>query len=223
MLDIVLPCYNSDPALLEAACDSIALQETEYEYCVLMMDDGTKDDRVKDIWWRQPWRWGYTRLPHLGLPTALRKGHEMARSKYICWTSDDNLLDPDFVQSMVSKAEEGFDFVRCKERHIDRAGNFLYESDPRHGNSALPVAGLYDGYLGAGHIYSRELYERTAGYDPAMAGIEDLDMYYQLMKRHPRVGFVDRPLYVYRDGTSRFSEARVQEARRKLMTKWGLK
>ena len=234
MLDIILPCYNPDMALLAQALESIAAQSTDYAYSVLLIDDGS-ENRVEifaELQFMLEMRkaaatgtprisnWNYCHISHYGLPTALNTGHSLGLSKYICWTSDDNLLEPDFVQTMVSTAESGpFDFVRSLERHIP--GGHI--SDPRHGNSALPVAGKYDGYLGASHIYTRELYNRTNGYDPEMTGAEDLDMFYQFMELGARVGFVDRALYTYRDHTSRFSEAQVQDARRKFCAKWGLK
>lgn len=213
MLDIILPCYNSNLTLLARAIESIFAQVTEYEFRLWVVDDGS-DTRIAPTGILSTFR-----ITHRGLPGALNYGHLLGTAKYICWTSDDNLLSADFVQAMVSKAEEGFDFVRCLERHIP-GGEIV---DPRHGNSAMPVAGLYDGYLGAGHIYSRKLYERTSGYDSYLAGIEDLDEYYKLMQLNPRVGFVDQVLYTYRDHTSRFSEAQVEEARRRLIAKWRLK
>lgn len=231
MIDIILPCYNSEPRLLDQSLDSIARQMTSYKYSVYVVDDGGTDDHFLKQRVYQ-YRFIYHRIDHSGLPTALNIGHSLGNRKYCCWTSDDNLLAPTFVQRMVDEAEHGFDFVRSLEQHIRRAGPPAYIVDPRHGNSALPVAGKYDGYLGAGHIYTRELYERTKGYDPELAGIEDLDFYYQIMSLHPpireggripRIGFVNEALYIYRDGTSRFTEAYVAEARQKLIAKWGLK
>ncbi len=231
MLDIILPCYNSERWMLEKSLVSIVQQETEYLFTTYVVDDGSDKqiftpELVHEMKKINVQHW---LIPHYGLPTALNLGHYFSNAKYICWTSDDNYYEPDFVQTMVSTAEEGeYDFVRSLEKHIDREGHFLGITDPRSGNSALPVAGLYDGYLGASHIYTRELFNRTKGYDPEMAGIEDLDFWYQIASlnpppRIPRIGHVDRPLYTYREGASTFSEAQVQEARRKFCAKWGLK
>ena len=225
MIDIIVPCYNSRPELLAQCLASIAAQETQYHMNVWIVDDGSKSPVVADAAALHP-QFGYVFLwPNGGLPEALNAGHVLGSAKYCCWISDDNWFEPNFVEEMIGAAEgSGYELVRSLENHVDAAGVFTGVTDPRTGTSALPARELpHDGYLGASHLYRRSIYERTDGYDPEMAGIEDLDMYYQLMGLGARVGFVDRSLYNYRVGTSSFSEDRVRSARVKFMAKWGLK
>lgn len=156
----------------------------------------------------------------LGLPTALNTGHKAGKSEFISWTSDDNFYAANFVEEMLQIIPQ-YDFIRSYEYHFKEGHLQMIRWDPRKGNSGLSQSKiLYDGYLGGSHLYRRTLYESTTGYDSNLAGIEDLDMYYQFMQKSPRVGFIEKSLYYYQTNSSCFSLDGVIKAREKFLEKW---
>ena len=84
MLDIILPCYNSDPRLVNQALDSIARQRTKYRYSVYVIDDGSDTLGLESatVTCRFVYRFVYHRIDHSGLPAALNVGHSLGNRKY---------------------------------------------------------------------------------------------------------------------------------------------
>lgn len=223
MIDIILCCYKTNLVDVKRSIESI-LTQTNTAWTLYIVNDG--DGMHLENFLTKEKYMNYPKIKYLkhavnkGLPTALNTGHTVGTGEFISWTSVDNYYAPIFVEEMLKIADK-YDFIRSLEEHFRAASGSRLVHDPRTGHSELPKESIvYDGYLGASHLYRRSFYNATTGYDPNLAGIEDLDMYYQIMKQNPRVGWVDKVLYNYQVGSSIFDYDKVHKARDRFSVKW---
>lgn len=223
MIDIILCCYKTNLVDLKRSIESV-LTQTNTAWILYIVNDG--DGLYLENFLNKERYLNCPKIKYLkhnvnkGLPTALNTGHNAGTGEFISWTSVDNYCNSNFVEEMLKIADR-YDFIRSLERHFRVASGGELVNDPRTGHSQLPKDSIvYDGYLGASHLYRRSFYNATTGYDPNLSGIEDLDMYYQLMKQNPRVGFVEKVLYNYQIGSSVFNYDKVKQARDRFAAKW---
>ena len=229
VVDIVLPCHRSNAPLLARSIGSV-MSQTYQDWVLTVVDDencpefagwvreaGRGDPRVKFL----------SNGKNIGLPATLERGFMSGTGEFVGFTSDDNWYEPSFMEEMASfMRSEQLGFCRCMQIHVDPAGREMHLFDSRHGDSELPRI-KHDGHLGGGHLLRRSTYFAVVdrfgvGWDTALQGIEDLDMYYKIIEVGAKVGFLDKALYHYRVGTSRFARTAVAEARQRFMKKWGI-
>lgn len=223
MIDIILCCYKTNLEDLKRSIESV-LTQTNSAWMLYIVNDGDgmhlENFLTKENYLYCPKIRYFKHNINKGLPTALNAGHNAGNGEFISWTSVDNYYEPTFVEDMLKIATR-YDFIRSLERHFRVASGGELVNDPRTGHSQLPKESiLWDGYLGASHLYRRSFYNATTGYDSNLAGIEDLDMYYQILKQNPRVGFIEKVLYNYQIGSSVFNGDKVKQARDRFAIKW---
>jgi len=94
---------------------------------------------------------------------------------------------------MFTFIQEGkFDIIRCLERRFKKPTEPGKLVNP----STKSRYGL-QGYLGAGNLYTREIYQKSKGYDEELQGIEDLDFFWQIKHLTNNIGYLDKCLYNY--------------------------
>jgi glycosyltransferase involved in cell wall biosynthesis len=108
---VVLPCYNEqDHVLLELERIAKAMDESPFEYELLVIDDKSTDDTLKVLQEAQP-RFKHMRLVAFqrngGSGTARRIGTAEARGRVVVWTDADmtypNDRIPEFVQYLLDR------------------------------------------------------------------------------------------------------------------------
>ncbi|WP_084316696.1 glycosyltransferase family 2 protein [Actinospica robiniae] len=102
---IVLPCYNEqDHVLLEIERVSKALDESEFSYELLVIDDASTDNTLEVL------RKAATEYPHMrlepfqrngGTGTARRIGTQIARGEIVVWTDADMSYPNERIPEMV--------------------------------------------------------------------------------------------------------------------------
>ena len=120
------------------------------------------------------------------LPGALNAGFARARADWLSWTSDDNILHPSMLETLLAERERhpGADVLYAGYRLIDAAGQATGEV------AALPCDQLIErNVVGCCFLYRREVHEKLGGYDKALFGVEDYDFWL----RAARAGFRLQP------------------------------
>jgi glycosyltransferase involved in cell wall biosynthesis len=109
----------------------------------------------------------------LKLPASLNRGFAAARGRYLTWTSDDNLLHPEFLETLLDELQKsGADLVYSSFNAIDDDGNFLNVSP-----AGEPEDLIYGNSIGASFLYKREVQEKLGGYDVTRFLYEDYDFW----------------------------------------------
>jgi glycosyltransferase involved in cell wall biosynthesis len=171
---IVLPVWNGEK-YLEGAIKSI-LAQTYKDFELILVNDRSTDSspQIADSFAKQD---GRIKVIHnsqnLKLPASLNEGFKIARGRYLTWTSDDNLLHPDFLETLLHEIEAGdADIVYSDFNCIDHEGRFLEVS---HVGEAERLVGL--NVIGASFLYKREVHERLSGYHTDKFIYEDYDFW----------------------------------------------
>lgn len=118
---VVMATYNK-AALLERCLDSIFRQQTEFEYEVIVVDDGSNDatQQVCNQW---PLRYCYLHRPFLANPAVPRNvGYRMARGQVVICQSDEVVhVTDDAVEQLVTRLQPGT-FRLATVYEVDSAG-----------------------------------------------------------------------------------------------------
>ncbi|WP_336094501.1 glycosyltransferase family 2 protein [Leeuwenhoekiella sp. CH_XMU1409-2] len=174
LVSIILPVYNGQK-FLDSAIKSILSQS--YENLELIIINDASTDKSSEI------IENYSRIDqrvnvidnevNRNLPNCLNIGHSKARSEFLTWTSDDNILKPDFLKTMVDVIKnEPCDIVYSNYDIINEVGDFKRQQ------LCLPVSHiLFGNVIGASFLYKRKVYEYLKGYDKDLHGVEDYDFW----------------------------------------------
>jgi glycosyltransferase involved in cell wall biosynthesis/tRNA A-37 threonylcarbamoyl transferase component Bud32 len=194
LVSVVLPTYNN-LGMLRVSIKSI-LAQTLSGFELIIINDGSTDgardflDRLTDP------RIRVIHQENRRLPGALNTGFEIARGKYLTWTSDDNYCSPVFLESLARALDENPDtgFAYSAFAWIDsedRITGVCSNQDFSYSNLLRCNPG------NASFMYRRECQERVGFYDPQLEGAEDWDMWLRITEQFNPV-YVPEILYYYR-------------------------
>ena len=215
-ISIILPCYNGAD-MLGGAIESVQNQTFKDWELIIVNDCSTdntleiansyaaKDERIRV----------FSNEHNSKLPATLNHGFREARGEYWTWTSDDNLLLPDFCLEMSHYLDEHPEvgFVVGDEYIIDAEGNIIRESvKPDNLRAKLPL----NNYVGATFMYRKEIALQTGEYRTDLFLVEDYE-YWLRMSFLTEMGHVNKILYKYRHHNRSLTATRKQEIAERLV------
>lgn len=130
-LSIVVPVYNYVD-IIESNIDSILNQKTEYNYQLIIVDDGSTDGAA-DVLKR------YADNPKVklifqknaGIGAARNAGINNADGKYLMFVDCDDIVHDDIVETLMNKAySENYDMVMCAHNLSKECNGAIYEIVP---------------------------------------------------------------------------------------------
>lgn len=130
-LSIVVPVYNYVD-IIESNIDSILNQKTEYNYQLIIVDDGSTDGAA-DVLKR------YADNPKVklifqknaGIGAARNTGINNADGKYLMFVDCDDIVHDDIVETLMNKAySENYDMVMCAHNLSKECNGAIYEIVP---------------------------------------------------------------------------------------------
>lgn len=153
-LSIVVPVYNYVD-IIESNIDSILNQKTEYNYQLIIVDDGSTDGAA-DVLKR------YADNPKVklifqknaGIGAARNAGINNADGKYLMFVDCDDIVHDDIVETLMNKAySENYDMVMCAHNLSKERNGAIYEIVPnvypkynligyKNGDKIMNLAGL---------------------------------------------------------------------------------
>lgn len=174
LISIVLPVWNGERYLGEAL-DSIINQSYDNFELIVVNDCSTdaslsiansfavRDSRISVV----------SNELNQKLPASLNKGFSLARGTYFTWTSDDNVLNRDFLKTLLNELlTSGADIVYSDFNSIDDNGDIQSVS------SVGEAEGLVSqNTIGASFLYKRTVHEEIGGYDVSKFLYEDYDFW----------------------------------------------
>lgn len=207
-VSIVMPVHNGS-AFLDAAIRSVRDQQFG-DFELICVDDASSD-ATPAILARHAAADARIRIVTLernhGLPGALNRGFAHARGSLLSWTSDDNILRPQMLGTLVSAldADPGAGLAYAGYTVIDAGGTPIRYQPP------APVGEqLFRNIVGAAFLYRAELARTVGGYDEALFGVEDYD-YWLRAARHFRFVRVAEDLYLYRRHPRSLTDMRARQ------------
>jgi glycosyltransferase involved in cell wall biosynthesis len=202
LISIILPVHNGSKYIIYAL-ESLCAQ-TYVNFELIIIDDfstdetpsiiaeyASRDNRIRVI----------TNKENLKLPASLNVGMNSASGKWLTWTSDDNILEPDCIKSLVENAiAKNADFIFANYHVINETGSILRT------NKTGPSDLIYlENTIGACFLYRREIFDFVGPYAEDKFLYEDYDYWVRIY----RAGFVffhlNQALYNYRIHGSQLS------------------
>lgn len=174
LISIILPVYNGEKYINEAIIS--CLNQTYYNFELIIIDDFSNDDSlniVKRFSEKDGRITVISNNKNLKLPATLNIGHRHVKGDYITWTSDDNILKPNFLESlMASIIESGADVIYSNYDVITENG------DLKRVHTTGPTEHiLYGNKIGASFLYKKEVFQELKGYDESLFLLEDYDFW----------------------------------------------
>jgi glycosyltransferase involved in cell wall biosynthesis len=166
-VSLVIPSYNR-AALIGQTIDS-ALAQSRPFLEIIVVDDGSTDNTA-EVLARYGDKVTFVALAHGGVQAARNRGVELARGDYVTLCDSDDLLEPDFVATMLGWLDEhpDYDAVYSNFVTFDNAGN-------QHPDKfSLAPPGYFRDAQGEGEFLHTvpDLYLRTVEYQPLfMSGV----------------------------------------------------
>ena len=194
-VSMVLPVHNG-AAYLPAAIESV-LTQSFHDFELICVDDGSSDESPRILARyaaNDPRIRIITLSPNVGLPAALNRGFAAARGAYHSWTSDDNMLDPAMLETLVAALDAHPDIgvVHADYDVIDETGAFV-----RHVAVGPYEQLIYGNNIGACFLYRADVTAQTGGYDEGIMGAEDYDFWLRAAHQF-RFLALPQTLYAYR-------------------------
>ncbi len=188
-VSIVIPNYNHGDYLSQAI--ESALAQTYPQVEVIVVDDGSTDHSAQ-VLARYADRVRCIHQENAGLSAARNTGLDLARGDYVALLDADDMLEPDYLQTLVPILEKdpGLGGVYCGYRFVDQHGRPLPEVQSR----VVPSTAFYDALLGGNFLVPesmllrRRCYQEAGPFDTALTACEDWDMWLRVARREQVVG-----------------------------------
>ncbi|RME78601.1 MAG: glycosyltransferase [Chloroflexi bacterium] len=208
-VSVILPVYNQEE-YLPAALESV-LNQTWQDFELIVVNDGSTD-RTPEILETYRRQYGFTVIhqENKKLPGALNTGFQQARGEYLTWTSSDNIMLADMLETLVAALDAHPDvgMVYADWEVIDENGESL---GVVHTFDYDPHLLMRDNYINACFLYRRICQETVGLYDPAYILAEDWEYWLRIASRF-RLMRVPKVLYRYRVHRGSLTEQEVRSA-----------
>lgn len=209
-VSIVLPCYNGAALLGEAITSCI--NQTYQDWELIIINDCSTDNtlEVANNFAAQDSRISvYTNEKNSKLPASLNNGFRKATGEYWTWTSDDNILHPDMLETMVTYLDKHEDvgFVASDEQFIDMDGKVLaVRYLPDDLDLRLPL----NCHIGASFMYRSDVAKQIGEYREDLFLVEDYE-YFLRLSDNCKLVRIPKVLYSYRDNPGSLTATRQKE------------
>lgn len=195
MISIVLPVYNGEK-YLSKALDSI-INQTYDEWELIVVNDCSTDNSlniIKDYCKKDQRIKVINNETNKKLPCSLNIGFAHCSGNYFTWTSDDNLMLPKCLETLLDtlkRTESDLVFSRCET--IDETGKVTGITELYNDLNEL----YYNNIVLASFLYKKEVHEKLGGYDETRFLVEDYDFWLRAYKEF-KFSFISDPLYQIR-------------------------
>jgi glycosyltransferase involved in cell wall biosynthesis len=197
-VSVVIPAYNQGHYLGDAIAS--ALGQTHDDLDIVVVDDGSTDHtREVAAGFTDP-RVRYVHQQNRGLAAARNTGIREARGAYLTFLDSDDLFLPDKISALLGAmdARPELGFVAGQAVLIDEHGRRLGETFEQ-GPPAEATDWLLGNPLHVGSVLLRREWQSRIGFfDEALRSYEDWDLWLRLARAGCPMGWVPRPVSLYR-------------------------
>ncbi len=204
LISIVMPVYNTVPAELTAAIESVLSQSYErWELCIA--DDCSDHVEVREIlaeFAARDSRIKVTRTEEQsGISRASNAAWQMATGDYVCFLDHDDALAPHALAYVCEALSQntGVDLLYSDEDKIGPQGERF---DPFFKPDWSPDLLLSENYVCHLLVIARDLAQKTGMLNPAFDGSQDYDLILRATEQAQRIVHIPKILYHWRAGAA---------------------
>ncbi|MCI6188321.1 MAG: glycosyltransferase family 2 protein [Clostridium sp.] len=192
-LSIIVPAYNSSD-YIEECISSVLKQKTSYNYELIVINDGSKDNTLEKInLFKKNKNLKIINQENKGFSGARNRGIDEAKGKYIMFLDSDDLLCENSIEKLIKTAnEKKADIVQGSYYTFNKNGNKFYKDiPPTEEDREISVPGFP-----WGKVYKGELFEKVRF--PLNFWYEDTIVNYLLARLSNKYVAISDYVYVYR-------------------------
>ncbi len=157
-LSIIVPAYNSSDYIKECI-SSVLMQKTSYNYELIVINDGSKDDTLEKInLFKENKHLKIINQENKGFSGARNRGIDESLGKYIMFLDSDDLLCENSIEKLIKTAKgKKADIVQGSYYTFNKNGNKFYTNiTPTEKNKEISVPGFP-----WGKVYKAKLFEKV--------------------------------------------------------------
>ncbi|MBV9156031.1 MAG: glycosyltransferase [Acidobacteriaceae bacterium] len=204
LISIVMPVYNTDPAELTAAIESVLHQSySNWELCIA--DDFSTREEVpkilEDFSRREPRIKVVFRDERGGISKACNTALESAAGEYISFLDHDDTLSPHalaYICEALDRVPQA-DFLYSDEDKIDRKGKRF---EPFFKPDWSPDLLLSENYICHFLVLRKDLLQKAGHFNPAYDGSQDYDLILRAVEHAGKIEHIPKVLYHWRAGVA---------------------
>lgn len=213
LISIVLPVYNGEVYLAESIQSIINQTYSNFE--LIIVNDCSSDNTekiVKDFMSKDGRIILINNKENQRLPKSLNIGFNVAKGKYLTWTSDDNIYHSIALEKMLMylKTHSSIGMVYADMNLIDKDGNII--------GNRISKDNDYFKYncIGACFLYKKECKDVVGEYNPERFLVEDYEYWLRIAKSF-KIGHLSEFLYKYRFHNNSLTFSRMKQIGERLL------
>jgi glycosyltransferase involved in cell wall biosynthesis len=204
-VSVIIPAFNAG-AFIKRTIDSI-LAQTYNDYEIIVVDDGSTDNTAKVVG-NYGSKVNYIYQKNSGTGAARNTGIAAAKGQWIALLDHDDEWLPEKLHSQMGLVGRNPDLKWCATNR--------YQSDGRRnvavGNVKTIKKNLrdkdyFDNFFVATFkgvcpvitstmLINREVFNELGVFDPCLVRCDDLDLWWRITYRYPKIGYVPEPMVV---------------------------
>lgn len=196
LVSIVMPTYNGAKKYIDEAIQS-CLDQTYANWELIVVDDASTDNTSQKVqeYASRDKRIRLVRHPvNRKLPGALNTGIQHMCGEYFTWLSDDDLLRPNALETMIRflVTHPNIGIVYTDYSLVDENGRHLETVTVERAQDLGPSK-----TTGVSHLVRREVLDKIGGYSEDLFLAEDLDFWVRA-QMHFEIAPLHEDLFLYR-------------------------
>lgn len=202
LISIVMPTYNSLPADLQSAIESVFKQSySNWELCIA--DDGSDRSEVKEMLSRYAAHDARIKVrfqeQHQGISATSNAALRLITGEYVCFLDHDDELSPHALANIADAINRNpnADFLYSDEDKIDKNGK---RYDPFFKPDWSPDLLLSENYICHLFTLRKDLLEKTGDFLPECDGSQDYDLALRASEYASHILHIPKILYHWRAG-----------------------
>ena len=209
-ISVVVPAYNTG-VHISRAIESVLAQTRPVDE-IIVVDDGSTDETASQVK-KYSKKVKYIYQENAGAGAARNTGIKAARYEWIAFLDGDDEWLPNKLKLQCELLQRHRELVWCTSNYY----RCMCEENRRSPDIATARAtGLLESREYFDNFFSiflqdaygctdtimikREVLEETGGFRAGQRNMEDLDLWWRIAYRRPKIGFVNQPLAVYHLG-----------------------
>tara|TARA_B100000401_G_scaffold377787_1_gene278542 strand:- start:565 stop:1290 length:726 start_codon:yes stop_codon:yes gene_type:complete len=206
-LSIIIINYNSKK-YIKNCLKSCINQKTKFSYEIILIDDASTDKSLEEvIKFKSKSIKIFKNKKNMGIEKTSNLGLKKAKGKYVCRVDSDDLIQPNFIETMIKSFKAKYSFLYSNYNVINSSGKIISKKKIPEFNK---IEILFRGdFLATGTVYKKSILKKNNYYNTKTknCGLENFELILNLIIKNRNLGYrVNKFLFSLRKHTKNMSK-----------------